>query len=150
MGLQCEYFSAEDDEAAATFMQAMEGWTWAPRAFGGQTPPGWPSPTYPTEDIVPGELPYLENFLTGRSVQEIRAHPRFNADIVTEVDEQVRAALAGIVAMTDTFTLALAGADLSTLPEEADYLDVDVLQELAVVAQHAVAHGHHMYCFWME
>ncbi|MGC5022701.1 hypothetical protein, partial [Micromonospora sp. DT47] len=106
-------------------------------------PPPRPSPTH----LKPLFTRLLENLLTGRSVQEIRADPRFDADIATQFNEEAGVVECGIVAVTDTFTRALAAGDLSTLPE-AYYLYVNALRELAVVARHVVAHGHHMYCFW--
>jgi hypothetical protein len=131
MGLQYVYFTAEDDEAAAAF-----------------APETWPPPTYPNEDIRLDQLDDLEDLFTGRSVQEIRADPRYNADIVTDFNEEAGVVEGGIMAVTDTFTHALAVRDLSTLP--APYaVYVDALRELAVIARHAVARGHHMYCFWM-
>lgn len=139
MGLQYAYFTAEDDEAAA-----------AAFALG-----AWPPPTFPTkdigltEDVRLDELADLESLLTGRSVQEITADPRCCAKIVTEFDEDAGVDVCGIMAVTDTFTQALAVADLSTLPEMYDDYYQDALRELAAVAQHAVARGHHMYCFWV-
>jgi hypothetical protein len=150
MGLQYAYFTAEDDEAAAAAF-ALGAWP-------------LPPPTFPTEDIGLtedvrlDELADLESLLTGRSVQEITADPRCYAKIVTDLDEDAGVESSGIMAVTDTFTRALAAADLSTLPEmylgstlPEMYYDYyrDALRELAAVAQHAVARGHHMYCFWV-
>ena len=58
------------------------------------------------------------------------------------------------MAVTDTFTRALAAADPSTLREVCyeyygDDFDVGMMRELVVVAQHAVAHARHAYCFWV-
>jgi hypothetical protein len=147
MGLQYAYFTAEDDEAAA-----------AAFALG-----AWPPPTFPgegmglTEDVRLDELAYLESLLTGRSPEEITADPRCYAKIVSEFDEDAGVDLCGIMAVTDTFTRALAAADLSALPEMylgpmlPEYHDYyrGVLRELAAVAQHAVTRGHHLYCFWV-
>jgi hypothetical protein len=148
MGLQYAYFAAEDDEAAtAAFTAGL-----------------WPSPTFPadakrlTEDIRLDELAYLESLLTGRSVEEIEANPRCYATIVTDFNEEAGTDECGIKAVTDTFTRALAAADLPTLARtyfgpmvpEAYYSHyVDALRQLAAVAQHAVARGHHIYCFWV-
>jgi hypothetical protein len=148
MGRQYTYFAAEDDEAAE-----------AAFALG-----AWPPPTFPTEamrlteDIRLDELAHLESLLTGRSVDEIEADPRCYATIVTDFNEESGTDECGIKSVTDTFTRALAAADLSTLPDmylgstlpEAYYSHyADALRELAAVAQHAVAQGHHMYCFWV-
>ncbi len=148
MGLQYAYFTAEDDEAAAAAFASA----------------AWPPPTFPTEgiglteDVRLDELPDLESLLTGRSVQEITADPRCYAKIVTQFDEDAGVDLCGIKAITDTFTRALAAADPSTLPEmylgstlPEMYYDYyrGVMRELAAVAQHAVARGRHMYCFWV-
>ncbi|SCF18241.1 hypothetical protein GA0074696_3239 [Micromonospora purpureochromogenes] len=144
MGLQYAYFTAEDDEAAA-----------AAFALG-----AWPPPTFPTEeiglteDVRLDDLADLESLLTGRSAQVITADPRCYAKIVTEFDEDAGVDLCGIMAVTDTFIQALAAADLSTLRKMShgyygyDYY-VGALRALAAVAQHAVARGHRMYCFWV-
>jgi len=145
MGLQYAYFTAEDDEAAA-----------AAFALG-----SWPLPTYPTkdigltEDIRLDDLADLEGLLTGQSVQEITADPRCYAKIATDFDEGAGVDLCGIMSVTDTFTRALAAAELSTLRSICrhyygnDDHSVGVMRELAAVAQHAVARGHHMYSFWV-
>ncbi len=128
MGLQYGYFTAEDDEAAAAFMLAA----WPPLR----------------EDIRLDDLAELEELLTDRSVQDTMADRRFGAEIAEQVDEDAGVAECGVVAVTDTLTRALAVADPSTLPATW-YVPVDTLRELAVVARHAVTHGHHMYCLWV-
>jgi hypothetical protein len=134
MGRQYAYFTAEDDQTAA-----------AAFALG-----AWPPPTFPTkdigltEDIRVDELPDLESLLTGRSVEEITADPRCYAEIVSELDEHAGVEECGIMAVTDTFTRALAAADLSTLPEQyygstlpETYYHYygDALRQLAAVAR---------------
>jgi hypothetical protein len=131
MGLQYLYFGAEDDEAARDFMLAKP----------------WPPPTYFNEEIRLDMLDEFENLLTGRPAEQIRADPLFLANVATQIDEDAGVEEWGIVSVTQTFTRALANSDLSTLP--ADYDDfVEPLRELAVVAQHAVAHGRRMYGAW--
>ena len=144
MGLQFAYFTAEDDEAAA-----------AAFALGAWPPPSFPSDGVAlTEDIRLDDTADLESLLTGRSVQQITADPRCYVKIATEFDEAVGVDLSGVMAVTDTFTRALAAADVSALREVCygyyghDY-NAGVMRELAAVAQHAVARGHHMYCFWV-
>jgi hypothetical protein len=68
-------------------------------------------------------------------------------ELAVHVDEEAGVELWGLATVTDTFTRALAEVDLSTLPEP--YQEVlEAVQELVAVAQHAVAHQHHMYCVW--
>jgi hypothetical protein len=144
VGLQYAYFTAEDDQTAAAAFTLGQ----------------WPRPTFPkedvglTEDIRLDDLAGLESLLTGRSVEEITADPRCYAKVATEFDEDAGVDLCGVMAVTDTFTRALAAADPSTLRDVCyeyygDDFDVGVMRELVVVAQHAVAHGRHAYCYWV-
>jgi hypothetical protein len=123
-----EYFTAENDEAAA----AMD----------------WEPPTFRDELPLPHELDGLEAQLTGRSTQEIAADPRFDARIFDPVDEDGdMVGEYGVIAVTDTLTHALATADNATLAAAAGF-DEFAVQELANVARHAVQRGHRLYCFW--
>jgi hypothetical protein len=131
MGLQYIYFTAKDDEAARAFLVVDP----------------WPPPTYPNEAIPLDLLDDFESLLTGRPVEQIRAHPSFNADIVTQIGEHSGVAECGIVSVTDTLTSAVADVDVSALPSTYEIF-ADPLRELAVVARHATAHGLRMYCFW--
>jgi hypothetical protein len=133
MGRQYAYFAAKDDQVAIAAFESSAG---------------WPPFTSFSEEIRLDDLDYIENLLTGRSVQEIRADPRFNAGIAEQIDEHAGVVECGVMTVTDTFTRALAGADLNTLPDE--YRDYVVpLRDLAVVARQAASHGHHMYCLWL-
>lgn len=123
-----EYFTAENDEAAA----AMD----------------WEPPTFRDELPRPHELDGLEALLTGRSIQEIAADPRFDARIFDPVDEDGDlVGEYGVIAVTDSLTHALATADNATLAAAVGF-DKFGVQELANVARHAVQRGHRLYCFW--
>jgi hypothetical protein len=130
VGKHYEYFAAADDNAATAMLEVA-----------------WPPPTFRDEMIRLDDLAELEELLTGRSVQEIMADPRFAAEIAVVFNEEAGVVECGILAVTDTLTRALTAPDLPTMPAAWDYL-TDALPELAAVARHAVAHAHHMYCFW--
>lgn len=134
MGLQYLYFTAADDDAAMTAFSAQER---------------LPAPTVFMEEVRLHELAEFEHLLTGRSVEEIEAESRYLVQLAAEFDEDAGVDLSGLMTVTDTFARALAEADLSRLPDPYQTYHPDALRQLAEVAQHAIAHGHHMYGVWV-
>lgn len=134
MGSFYEYFSAADDDAAITALR---------------DPDGVPVPSLFTEEIRLDELEYLEHALTGRDAAGIHADPRYLIQLATQFDEDSGTDECGLVTIPDSVTRAVAESDPSNPPESYEAYG-DVLGKLAVVARHAVAHGHHMYGVWME
>lgn len=131
MELTYEYFAAADD-VVATAMLSMD----------------WEQPTFSGE-LRFTELDDLEALLTGRSIAEIAADPRYGVHIAEKVDEDAGVAECGVVAVTDSLTHALATADAATLAEVgADWHDEAEVRGLVTVARHAVQRGHRLYCFW--
>lgn len=127
-----EYFAAKDDEAATTLMAEP-----------------FEPPTFRDELPRPHELDGLEALLTGRSIQEIAADPRFAAVIAEQVDEDAGVAECGVVTVTDTLTRALATADSATLAAVAAAgLGEFSVQGLVAVARQATQRGYRLYCFW--
>jgi hypothetical protein len=131
METRYEYFAAEDDTAATAMLST-----------------DWEQPTYCGELPVT-ELDDLESLLTGRSIAEIAADPRYGAQVAELVDEDADVTEGGVVAVTDSLTRALATADAATLAEVgADWHDEAEVQGLAAVARQAIQRGHHVYCFF--
>ena len=134
MGLQYEWLTAADDAAAVAAFSSAQG---------------LPAPSVFMEDVRLDMLDQFEHILTGRDIAEIVADPRYAAELANQVDEDTGVWEVSLSAVTDTFTRALAEADLSRLPEA--YRDLEYgLRELVPIARHAVAQGHHMYCVWGE
>jgi hypothetical protein len=127
-------FTASDDKAA---IAVLDG--------------DWRPPVYRDERLRPDVLAELAALLTGREGQEIAADPRHGVQVAEFADEEGGEVEAGLITITDTLTRALAAADTEALSAAAvawSYGAVDTVQELATVARHAAAAGHHMYSFW--
>lgn len=134
MGEMHIVFAASNDDAA---IAVLDG--------------GWGPPVYRDEGLRPEALAELAALLTGRESQEIAADPRHGVQVAEFADEEGGEVEAGLVTITDTLTRALAVADTEVLSAAAiawSYGAVDSVQELANVARHAAAAGHHMYSFW--
>lgn len=134
MGYQYEWFTAADDAAAIAAFSA---------------PVRLPSPSLFSEDVRLDLLGEIEHILTGRATEDIAADPRYIAQLAQRVDEDTGMWELSLSTITDSFTTALAAADLSQLPQAYQVFEYG-LQELALIARHAVTHGHHMYCAWGE
>lgn len=129
MSLLYEFFTAEDDRAAAGILTAA-----------------WPPPVFRDEGLGPAELAAIESLLTGRIEAEIIADPRHGAGLGELVDEDAGVAECGVLTVTDTLTRALAATPASAT-SVGPWTDVTV-RGLASVARHAVERGHRMYCVW--
>ncbi|WP_329250258.1 hypothetical protein OG417_04705 [Actinoallomurus sp. NBC_01490] len=132
MSLLYEFFTAEDDTAAAAMLTVA-----------------CPPPVFRTEGLRSAALADLESLLTGRTEAEINADPRHGADVAELFDEDVGVAECGVLSVTDTLTRALAAADVATLSSDAGW-QIGAVRGLAPVARHAVRNGHRMYCLWTE
>jgi hypothetical protein len=138
MGLLYEYFTAEDDDAAAAMLTA-----------------GLNPPTF-LDEVNATELHEIETLLTGQSSEEITADPRYHTLLAEQVDDGAGVSECGVVTVTDSFTRALALADdaklrevgVAWLGEHSAWQGQRLVRGLAEVARHAVQQGHHMYCFW--
>jgi hypothetical protein len=138
MGLLYEYFTAEDDEAAAAMLTA-----------------GLDPPTF-LDEVSATELHEIETLLTGQSPEEITADPRYHALLAEQIDDGAGVAECGVVTVTDSLARALAFADdaklrevgVAWLGEHSAWQGQRLVRGLAEVARHAVQHGRHMYCFW--
>jgi hypothetical protein len=103
MGNLYDYFSATDDEAAATAIDLISG----PAAPGRST-----FDAVFTKGIDPSvQMATLEQLLTGRSIEEIFDDPRWAQSIGPETEDAEH----GVVTLTDNLAHALATADRARL-----------------------------------
>lgn len=147
MGNLYEYFSAADDQAAATALDL--GPAGLQKAFD----------VLSTTGIDPAvQIGTLEELLTGRSFDDILQDPRASEPLgpATSEDEH------GVVTLTDQLLDALAGADRASLADvavpwseteefwgQADPgILTDFLVEFAALAKRAKERGHKLYCWW--
>lgn len=147
MGNLYEYFSAADDQTAAAVHGLIGGPT-ADSAFD----------TLFTKGIEPAvQISTLEGLLTGRSLDEIFADPRWSKAVVPDTG-----AGHGVLTLNDAVARALATADRARLAEVAvpwsqteefrgqadpDHL-TEFLVELSALARRAADRGHRLYCWW--
>lgn len=163
VGILTDYFAAPSDQVAATAAEYVEGrpglLDLAPEVSAAakasyQEEAGRPRVRTAQSGLLflQGKgvdpailLGSLEEILTGRSYDEVKADPRQGGLIATSDDEG-----RVIVSVTGTLRDALAAADPAGLADVAerweDGTDAAYLAALADLARQAVARGEHLYC----
>lgn len=146
MSVLCDYFAAESDRAAATFVDGGP--------LGADPPAAAVVEATGLEPVV--MLGNLEALLTGRAYDDVMADPRQGEAVVVR-DEGERV----VVTITDSLVAALAAADDPRLEQVAQpwsqteefWGDGDpvmlagLLKDLAAMARQAQSAGHRLYCW---
>ncbi|MCZ7435237.1 hypothetical protein O7598_02405 [Micromonospora sp. WMMC241] len=146
MGILCDYFSAPDDDAAATVADVLGG----PRSASGFE-------VVELKGIQPVvQLGTLEALLTGVAYDVVTENPRWGQAVAVRHDGELL-----VISLTDELHAALADASESRLREVAvpwseteefwgrgePSLLAEVLIELAGLARRATARSERLYCW---